>query len=198
MTGAVPDLTERISRIQQITIAWMCVETGVSLWAAVRAKSPALLAFGGDSAIELLSAVVVWRRFQRNLSDEAAEFRAARVAGSLLVILSIFVAATSVLSLLGYSEPEPSYIGAAVLIAAAAFMPSLARRKRRLATEAQSAALRADAAESMLCAYLSIIALMGLTVRMVWRFTMADPIAALLIIPFILHEAHEAFEGSAC
>lgn len=176
----------------------MCIEAGVSLWAAVRAKSPALLAFGGDSAVELLSAVVVWRRFRRNLLDEPAERRAARIAGALLIILAIFIAVTSALSLFGYSEPKPSYMGVAVLIVAALFMPWLAWRKRRLSAEAQSAALRADAAESMLCAYLSIIALMGLTVRMVWGFTIADPIAALLIVPFILREAREAFEGRAC
>lgn len=198
MPGAVPDLTGRISRIQQITIAWMCVEAGVSLWAAVRAKSPALLAFGGDSAVELLSAVIVWRRFQRDLSDERAERRAARIAGALLIILAIFVAVTSGLSLLGYNEPRPSYTGVTVLVAAAVFMPWLAWRKRKLSAEAQSAALRADAAESMLCAYLSIIALAGLIVRMVWGFAMADPIAALLIIPFLLREAHEAFEGRVC
>jgi hypothetical protein len=119
MPDAVPDVTGRVSRIQQITIAWMCLEAGVSLWAAMRAKSPALLAFGGDSAVELLSAVVVWRRFQRNLSDERAERRAARIAATLLIILAIFVAATSALSLLGYSEPGPSYVGVAVLIVAA-------------------------------------------------------------------------------
>jgi divalent metal cation (Fe/Co/Zn/Cd) transporter len=198
MPDAVPDVTGRVSRIQQITIAWMCLEAGVSLWAAMRAKSPALLAFGGDSAAELLSAVVVWRRFQRNLSDERAERRAARIAATLLIILAIFVAATSALSLLGYSEPGPSYVGVAVLIVAAVFMPWLARRKRRLSAEAQSAALRADAAESMLCAYLAIIALVGLAIRAVWGFAIADPIAALLIIPFILREAREAYKGRAC
>jgi divalent metal cation (Fe/Co/Zn/Cd) transporter len=198
MPGGAPELSRKVSRIQQITIGWMCVEAGVSLWAAVHAKSPALLAFGGDSAIELLSAVVVWRRFRSHLLDELAEHRAARLAGILLIVLAVFVALISTLSLLGYSEPKPSYPGIAVLIVAAAFMPWLARHKRKLSAETQSAALRADAAESMLCAYLSIIALAGLAIRAVWGFTMADPIAALLIIPFVLREAREAFEGKPC
>jgi hypothetical protein len=50
---------KRIQRIQTLTIAWMSVEAALSLWAAWRARSPALAAFGGDSTIELLSAVVV-------------------------------------------------------------------------------------------------------------------------------------------
>src|ERR1700690_574661 len=53
-----PDAIRRIQRVQTVTIAWMSVEAVVSLFAAWRALSPALLAFGGDSAIELFSAVV--------------------------------------------------------------------------------------------------------------------------------------------
>ena len=74
----------RIRRIQVITIAWMSVEAVVSLPAAWMDHSPALLAFGGDSAIELLSAVVVYWRFGSKRSDERAEKVAARIAGSLL------------------------------------------------------------------------------------------------------------------
>jgi hypothetical protein len=56
---ASPESTGRVQRVQIVTIVWMSVEAAVSLFAAWRARSPALLAFGGDSAIELFSAVVV-------------------------------------------------------------------------------------------------------------------------------------------
>ena len=62
----------RIHRIQTITIAWMSVEAVVALTAAWRAHSPALAAFGGDSAIELLSAGVVLWRFRSPAAREAA------------------------------------------------------------------------------------------------------------------------------
>ncbi len=56
------DVRRRVLRIQSLTIAWMTVEAVVSLGAAWRARSPSLLAFGGDSAVELLSAsAVIWR-----------------------------------------------------------------------------------------------------------------------------------------
>src|ERR1700732_1463698 len=102
---APPDAIRRIQRVQTVTIAWMSVEALVSLFAAWRARSPALLAFGGDSAIELFSAVVVLWRFRAAAKHEDAERRAARVAGALLFALAIYVAITSVASLLGYSEP---------------------------------------------------------------------------------------------
>jgi divalent metal cation (Fe/Co/Zn/Cd) transporter len=104
-----PDAIRRIQRVQTFTIAWMSVEAAVSLFAAWRARSPALLAFGGDSAIELFSAVVVLWRFRASDAHEDAERRATRVAGALLFVLAAYVAITSVASLLGYSEPKPRF-----------------------------------------------------------------------------------------
>src|ERR1022692_1027915 len=95
---ASPDAIRRIQRVQTVTIAWMSVEAVVSLFAAWRARSPALLAFGGDSAIELFSAVVVLWRFRASAAgQEDVEKRAARVAGALLFALATFVAVTSII-----------------------------------------------------------------------------------------------------
>jgi|SRR5436190_10760861 len=175
----------------------MSLEATLSLWAAWTARSPALAAFGGDSAVELLSAVVVLWRFRHHASEHA-EQRAARIAGGLLFVLAVCVVSASAMSLLGYSEPKPSYLGMAVLMAALLIMPWLAWEKRRLSAATGSAALRADAAESALCAYLSLIALVGLAVDAIWQIEWADPVAALAIVPLILFEAREAIRGKAC
>ena len=195
---ASPDTIRRIRRVQTVTIAWMSVEAAVSLFAAWRATSPALLAFGGDSAIELLSAVVVLWRFRVSDAHEDAERRAARVAGGLLFALAAFVAVASITSLLGYSEPEPTFPGVAIVVAAAVIMPWLAKEKRWLSGAIGSAALRADAAQSALCAYLSLIALAGLAINAVWRVAWADPIAALVVLPLIAWEGREAMRGKTC
>jgi divalent metal cation (Fe/Co/Zn/Cd) transporter len=176
----------------------MSVEAGVSLWAAWRARSPALFAFGGDSGIELLSAVVVFWRFRKDLADEVAERRAARIAGGLLLALAVLIVACSALTFLGYSEPKLSYAGIAILVAAGILMPWLARQKRRLSSATQSAALRADASESMLCAYLSWIALIGLAAHAYLGAAWADPVAALMITPLVAWEGLEALRGKAC
>ncbi len=176
-------------------MAWMLVEAVVSLLAAWRARSPALLGFGGDSAIELLSAMVVFWRFRSNSNPELNEKYAARIAGTLLLVLALFVAIVSVLSLLGYREPRTSRIGIAVLLLAAVIMPWLAREKRKLAAATSSAALRADAAESALCGYLAWIALAGLLLNAAWAKPWADPLAALLLIPLILREGWEALRS---
>jgi hypothetical protein len=170
----IQETNRRVKRIQAVTIAWMSVEAVVSLFAAWWARSPALLAFGGDSAIELFSAVVVLWRFRASAAHEDVEKRAARVAGALLFALAAYVAMTSVASLLGYSEPKTTFLGIAILVAAAAVMPWLAREKRRLSGATGSAALRADAAQSALCAYLSLIALAGLAINGIWHLKWAD------------------------
>jgi divalent metal cation (Fe/Co/Zn/Cd) transporter len=192
------DNIRRVQRIQVITIAWMTVEAVVSLLAAWRAHSPALLAFGGDSAIELFSAVVVLWRFRASAAPGLIERRAARVAGALLFMLAAYVAAISVMSLAGYSEPKPTLPGIAILVAAAVIMPWLAKEKRQLSAATGSAALRADAAQSALCAYLSLIALAGLAISATWHLKSADPIAALVVLPLILWEGRDAWRGKAC
>src|SRR5258708_39391521 len=114
-TSPLSDVSRKVLRLQVITIIWMSVEAVVSLGAAWVARSPALLAFGGDSTIELLSAVVVLRRFRGHGKQERAERRASRIAGALLFVLAAYVVAASALTLLGYSEPRRTYLGIVIL-----------------------------------------------------------------------------------
>jgi divalent metal cation (Fe/Co/Zn/Cd) transporter len=201
---ALPDTTlaqqtsSRVIRIQLLTLFWMTVEAAVALGAAWSARSPALLGFGGDSAVELLSAAAVLRHFYLTVRTAHAEGRAAKIAGGLLFLLAAFVALVSALALAGHVEPRPSTVGIVLLIVAAVAMPWLARQKRRLSGATGSAALRADAAESAVCGCLALIALAGLVVNAIWGVKWADPIAALALVPFILREGWEAMKGNPC
>jgi divalent metal cation (Fe/Co/Zn/Cd) transporter len=186
------DVSRKVLRVQVITLIWMSVEAIVSLGTAWTSHSPALLAFGGDSLIELLSAAVVFWRFRFTLG----EARAARIAGGLLFALAGFVVLTSVLNFIGYREAQRSLVGIGILLAAAVVMPWLASQKRKLAVVTSSAALKADAAESALCGYMAWIALAGLVVNALWNKPWADPVAALALIPLILREGWEAVHSS--
>jgi divalent metal cation (Fe/Co/Zn/Cd) transporter len=188
----------RIQKIQAITILWMSIETVVSLFAAWKARSPALLAFGGDSGVELLSATVVLWRFRSPVLHSHTERNASRMAGGLLFALATYVTLVSVMSLRGQNAPRPTQLGIAILIAAAVVMAWLAKEKWKLSAATGSATLRADAAQSGLCAYLSLIALAGLVLNAVWHVAWADPIAALAVTPLVLWEGKEAIQGKAC
>jgi divalent metal cation (Fe/Co/Zn/Cd) transporter len=192
------DHAHQIRQVQVFTIVWMLVEVLVSLFSAWRAHSPALFAFGGDSVIELISAVVVLWRFGSGSACETKEDRAARIAGALLFVLAACVVMVSAMSLLGYGEPKPSVTGIVILVLAAVVMPLLARAKRKLSAVTGSAALRADAAESAVCAYLSVVALLGVGLNTVWHMSWADPVAALVIVPLIVWEGREAMSGKPC
>jgi len=193
-SSGMSDISQRVIRLQVLTIAWMTVEAVVSLGAARNSHSPALFAFGGDSLVELLSATAVFWRFRFELN----EARAARIAGALLFVLAGSVVVTSVLNFLGYREAQRSPIGIGILLAAAVAMPWLAARKRKLAAITSSAALKADAVESALCGYMAWIALGGLAVNAIWGKSWADPAAALALIPLICLEGWRAVKGRTC
>lgn len=183
-------------RVQLITVAWMSIEVLVSGIAAVRAHSVALLAFGGDSLIELASALVVFFRFTDTGVSERA---AAKTTAVLLFLLAVFIAVAAGLSLLGRGlQPQPSFLGIGLLLAAAAIMPWLARQKRRLAHETGSSALAADAVQNSVCAWLAWIALAGLLANSLFKISLADPVAALAITPLVIKEGREVWEGRGC
>lgn len=187
---------KQIVWLQLITIVWMCVEAATAVFAALRAHSIALVGFGADSGIELLSALVVFLRFKG--VSHVDEKRAARITGWLLFSLAAFVLAGSILAFTKSAfRPEASYLGVALLIAAAFVMPWLAKQKRILAAKTGSVALKADAIQSSMCAYLAWIVLGGLVLNAVFKISWADPTAALLLLPIIVQEGWEAMKGKA-
>lgn len=185
-----------VIRLQWITVAWMTIEFVVAVGAGIRAQSLALAAFGGDSAIELFSAVVVLSRFY---VGDHLERAATRMTAILLYTLALFIALSSGASLLlRISTADGSYVGIAILLAAAIIMPWLGRRKRELSAQTRSRALHADGVQSSVCAYMSWIALAGLALNMAFHLPWIDSAAALALAPFILYEANKARKGEGC
>ena len=188
---------KQIVSLQLITILWMCAEAAIALFAALRAHSVALLGFGADSGIELVSAFVVFLRFKK--ASRVNEKRAARITGLLLFALAAFILGSSIVAFTNPRfRPEPSYLGIGLLIAAGVFMPWLSAQKRTLAAKTNSGSLRADAAQSSMCAYLAWIALGGLLLNAMFKVSWADPSAALLLLPIVLREGWEAMQGKSC
>ncbi len=194
--GITGQHTSAVRRLQIVTIGWMTVELLVALISGIQARSVALTTFAGDSAVELLSAIVVLLRFRLG---PGAEARASRINGMLLYALAGYVVLSSVFSLVSKRlKPESSLVGICLLLAAAMIMPILGAAKKRLAKATRSGALRADAAQSNICAYMSWIALAGLVLNATFHIPWADSIAALFLLPLILREAHEARQGETC
>lgn len=215
MTGALDLLTTPITdgrtravavrsgvRVEQVTIAWMVVEAAIAIGAGLLAHSVLLTAFGIDSVVELVAGgVLLWRLLTEARGGalervERAENRAAWITGVALVLLCLYVVVSAGAALLTRTEPDRSYAGIAVAVAAVIGMPILARRKRRIAGQLNSAALRGDAACSITCAYMAGTLLVGLAANAVLGWWWADSVAALALLYWLGHEAREALEGA--
>jgi divalent metal cation (Fe/Co/Zn/Cd) transporter len=182
--------------LQLLTLAWMLVECGVSLYAAKVAHSTALLAFGSDSLVELLSASVVLAQYIPGIA--LAERRASRIAGGLLYLLALVVAGTAVATLALRVKPETSTMGMAITVAALLAMPMLAWLKRREARRTNHLALAADAVQSATCAYLAFLTLAGLAINAVFHIAWIDSVAALAAVPILISEGRSAWRGHSC
>jgi divalent metal cation (Fe/Co/Zn/Cd) transporter len=182
--------------LQSITLVWMLAECGVSLYGAVTAHSPALLAFGIDSFVELLSATVVLLALVP--SFPLTKDRATRLAGILLFVLAGIVALVTILSLLYRVKPETSCSGIAITLAALLVMPLLSWMKRRTARQTNNRALAADSVQSAACAYLAAITLAGLAANAEWHIHWVDSAAALLALPILIVEGQRALRGEDC
>jgi divalent metal cation (Fe/Co/Zn/Cd) transporter len=184
------------------TVGWNVVEGVVAIAAGAAAGSVALLGFGVDSFIETASGVVVgWRLRQelRGASGEraaAVERKAARVAGALLLLLALYVLVDAGRRLLGFGgKAEESFLGIVLTAISLALMPLLGWAKLRTARGLSSRALRADAYETITCAWLSLTTLAGLVLNAALGWWWADPLAALGLVPLIVREGWEGWKA---
>ncbi len=189
-------------RIEVVTVAWMVVEAAIALTAGILARSVLLTAFGLDSIIELVSGgALLWRltadAHGASLERvERAENRAAWITGVALILLCVYIVGTAGASLILRLKPEGSPIGIGLAVAALLVMPWLVWRKRTIAAKINSAALRADAACSLTCAYMAGALLVGVALNTGFGFWWADSVAALALLYWIIPEAREAIEGA--
>jgi divalent metal cation (Fe/Co/Zn/Cd) transporter len=181
------------------TVAWNVVEGVVAIWAAIDARSDALLGFGLDSAVESISAaVVIWRlRVERRDAERADEVerRALRLIGVTFFVLAAYVTYESVTTFVSQERPDASTVGIVITSLSLIVMPVLARRKEEVGEAMHSMAVLADAAETRACFYLSIVVLTGLVLNAALGWWWADPLAALGVVVFLVKEGREALTG---
>lgn len=155
-----------------------------------------MMAFGSDSVIELLSALLVV--LQRIPWFPVSERNVARMASLLLFFLAFSVVGIALTSLILGQHPSSSRAGIAITSAALAVMPVLAWLKRRKAQQVGNAVLAADAVQSATCAYLALIALVGLAVNSAFHLFWLDAVGALVAVPFLVREARSLWQGQRC
>jgi hypothetical protein len=190
-------LSRRIQWFVAATITYNIIEAVVAITAGTIASSSALIGFGLDSIVEVLSAAAVaWQFAGRD--PEAREKTALRLIAFSFFGLAAFVTFDAVRTLLGASEPQHSLVGIILAAVSLAVMPFLSWAQRRAGRELGSRSAVADSKQTLLCTYLSGVLLVGLLLNSTLGWSWADPIAALIIAAVAIKEGREAWKGDSC
>lgn len=190
-------LQRRIRWIVAITIGYNLIEAVIAISAGAASSSAALVAFGLDSVIEVLSAAAVAWQFTRR-DPERWEQPTLRVIAIAFFALAAYVTVSSVLSLTGATEIQHSPLGIALTAVSVIVMPGLSFVERRTGRELGSASAIADSKQTLICTYLSAAVLVGLLLNTLFGWEWADAIAGLVIAVFAVREGIEAWKGDSC
>lgn len=186
------------------TIAWNSLEGLVAIASGLIASSIALVGFGLDSVVEVSSAlIIVWRLASQggdHAANERRERRAVRLIALTFFAIAAYVTGDAVSRLAGIGdEPEHSTAGLVLVALSVVVMPAVAWAKRRVAAGLGSVALKADAAETQLCTYLSVVVLLGLAANALFGWWWMDPLAALAVAALAGWEGRKAWtSGDLC
>jgi divalent metal cation (Fe/Co/Zn/Cd) transporter len=190
-------LERRIRWIVAATIAYNVIEAIIAITAGSVASSAALIGFGLDSVVEVLSAAAVAWQFAAP-DPHKRERVALRLIAVSFFGLALFVTIDAIRVLLGATEPQHSLVGIVLAAVSLAVMPLLSWIERRTGRELGSASAVADSKQTLICSYLSAALLAGLLLNSLLGWAWADSVAALVIAAFAVREGIEAWRGDAC
>ena len=196
-TARTETLRRRIRWIVGATIAYNVIEAVVAISSGVVASSAALVGFGLDSVVEVLSAAAVAWQFTRK-DPERWEKPTLRVIAVSFFLLAAYVGTSAVLSLLGAVEPRHSTVGLILTALSVVVMPVLSLLEYRTGRELGSATAVADSRQTLICSLLSAAVLVGLALNSLFGWWWADAVAALVIVGFAVREGVEAWRGDTC
>lgn len=190
-------LSRRVRFLVAATISYNVIEAIVALSAGAAASSTALIGFGLDSVIEVVSAAAVAWQFS-GADPEARERAALRVIAVSFFALAAYVSVESARSLVGGDAAEHSTVGIVLAAVSLAVMPFLSAAQRRAGRELGSASAVADSRQTLLCTYLSGVLLVGLVLNSLFGWSWADPVVALVIAAVAVREGITAWRGEHC
>jgi divalent metal cation (Fe/Co/Zn/Cd) transporter len=198
VTALTPGRRERLHRrvrfIVAFTITYNVLEAIVAITAGVLASSAALLGFGLDSVVEVLSAVAVAWQFTRK-DPERWEKVTVRAIAIAFFALAAYVSVDAVLGLISQEGPEHSPLGIGITALSLLVMPLLAWYESRTGRELGSKSVVADAKQLLLCVYLSGAVFLGLIANSLFGWWWADSVAALVVAGLAIREGVEAWRG---
>lgn len=193
---------KKAKTVQGYNIFYDTIEVGVSLTAGFTSGSAALIGWGLDSVIEVISASTLWWRLNgelKGISDKQVKKRekiTLYVIAASFLIVSLFITYDSITKLINKETPSWSTLGVVILLVSLVVNPILIWYKYRYGKKLESKELIADSKDTFVCLYQTIAVLGGLLAVRYLNWWWADPVAALLIVPYALKESWEAYSNA--
>ncbi|MTB50385.1 cation transporter [Lewinella sp. W8] len=186
--------------LQIWNVLYDIVEVIVALIAGITANSSALIGWALDSTIEVISAATLgWRLHGelQGISDEKVERRkkiTLYVIAASFTLVCIFISYDSITKMINRETAEWSTLGLVILGVSLVVNPILIHYKRKYGHQLDSSELLADAKDTFICLYQTVVVLAGLLLVNWLGWWWADPVAALLIVPYAAKEGWEAYQ----
>ena len=190
-------LVRRARLLAGASVAYNVIEAVVAITSGRIADSTALVGFGLDSTVEVMSGLVILWQFGHPVPEER-EHLARRLIAVSFFALAAYVTVESVRAVLTREQPDPSVVGIALAALSLVVMPLLSLWQRRTGRELGSGAVVADSTQTLLCTYLSAVLLVGLLANALVGWWWLDPDAALVIAAVAVREGRSNWRGDAC
>ena len=192
-------LVWRVKLISWLSLAFMCVEAVVGVYAGLVADSIALIGWGIDSYIEgVASLVIIWRFTGDRIHSVSAERTAQKVVAVSFFLLAPYIVVEATRRLVNGNEAKTSWIGIALALSSVIAMPLFGYAKKRIGNQLNSAATAGEGTQNILCAYLSVAILVGLAANALLGWWWADPLVALVVAVVALQAGLRTWRGEGC
>lgn len=190
-------------KVQTYNIIYDTIEVVVSLVAGFTSGSSALIGWGLDSVVEVISAITLWWRLNgeiKGIEEERVKQRkkiTLYVIAATFLLVSLFITYDSVTKFIHRETPQWSRLGVGILLLSLLVNPILIWYKYHYGKKLDSQELIADSKDTFVCLYQTLAVLGGLLAVEYLNWWWADPVAALLIVPYALKEGWEAYRNAS-
>lgn len=185
-----------------VTVAYNVIEGLVSVFFGINDETLALLGFGVDSFVEVLSGIgilhMILRMKKAGINNIASrdkfERQALKITGTAFYILVAGLVAGSLINIVNKTKPETTLAGITISILSILTMYILMTWKMKVGKQLNSDAIIADANCTKTCFYLSFILLASSGLYELFGIVWFDIAGSLGIAWFAFSEGREAFE----